>query len=761
MRGNTTLKAALALGLCCFFLYPVFAQTISGKLIDAQTLTPIEGARISCGEHLSMSDADGKFIVRKCEEGIIAIWHLNYIQDIEVSTLADEDNIIRLAPQNFLIGIAESEAFQQPGSRRNSLSNANKIGPEILAASDESSLMNAVNLVPGVKMEERGYGGSRRINIRGSFLRSPFAVRNIKLYFEGIPMTSPDGSSPLELFDNADIGGIEVIKGPAGSQYGAGNGGVLLMSGKRRGSEGASVGSSIAFGSFGYIRSSSAADYSDSEFDIRTSFHHQQTDGYREQEANRKQQLNLFAHYYPKENLSYHLYVTNYEGDWQLPGSINAESVADDPTQAIEYSVDGNASVNRDRFRFGLSQKLELFGRLNNVTSVYMNQTDKTNAYGTSPFFNGYKDEMANGGGVRSVFDIEILDRPEKGLRIAARIGGEYQSETGNLTEWTNNLGEPGDLKYENLTESTAWMGFGSLELNWRKLSAQIENSWYNTMYVNSGLSYASDSTSLNAVLDLGTYSLPRFALGFNATESLSLFASAGHGISYPSLFEMLDTETGELDPDLEGELGESFEGGIKLTVKDDLWYLQATAYQMTLSNTIIPSDEGLFQNLGTTDLSGLEAMSQLFIPLGLEPVEVVSLITSISWNHYFFRDQQIGDTNLDGKFLTGVPLASVSNQLELFCFERLTINVFHNWYDQAPINNSNEDWASAYHVVNGKVNWIQHFGKLRVDVFAGTNNLTNTSYSSFLQLNGFGGRYYNPSPERNFFGGLKVRLEI
>ncbi|MEJ0103149.1 MAG: hypothetical protein WDO19_11585 [Bacteroidota bacterium] len=38
-----------------------------------------------------------------------------------------------------------------------------------------------MNNTPGVRMEERS-PGSYRLNLRGSTLRSPFGVRNVKVY---------------------------------------------------------------------------------------------------------------------------------------------------------------------------------------------------------------------------------------------------------------------------------------------------------------------------------------------------------------------------------------------------------------------------------------------------------------------------------------------------------------------------------------------------------------------------------------------------
>ena len=58
------------------------------------------------------------------------------------------------------------------------------------------SIIPAVNAAPGVRMEERS-PGSYRLNIRGSSLRSPFGVRNVKIYLNDIPFTDPGGNTYL------------------------------------------------------------------------------------------------------------------------------------------------------------------------------------------------------------------------------------------------------------------------------------------------------------------------------------------------------------------------------------------------------------------------------------------------------------------------------------------------------------------------------------------------------------------------------------
>src|SRR4030095_7351312 len=75
------------------------------------------------------------------------------------------------------------------------------------------SIVPAMNSVPGVRMEERS-PGSYRISFRGSTLRSPFGVRNVKVYLDGIPFTDPGGNTYMTQLAPFDMYSLELIKGP-------------------------------------------------------------------------------------------------------------------------------------------------------------------------------------------------------------------------------------------------------------------------------------------------------------------------------------------------------------------------------------------------------------------------------------------------------------------------------------------------------------------------------------------------------------------
>ena len=56
------------------------------------------------------------------------------------------------------------------------------------------ALVPAFNTLPGVRMDERS-PGSYRLSIRGSLIRSPFGVRNVKVYWNELPMTDAGGGT--------------------------------------------------------------------------------------------------------------------------------------------------------------------------------------------------------------------------------------------------------------------------------------------------------------------------------------------------------------------------------------------------------------------------------------------------------------------------------------------------------------------------------------------------------------------------------------
>ncbi|MDB5224237.1 MAG: hypothetical protein JWN83_2904 [Chitinophagaceae bacterium] len=120
------------------------------------------------------------------------------------------------------------KAFEQNRKLKDVPAAVNYIGRGTLERFSSVSVVSAINSTPGVRMEERS-PGSYRMNIRGSSLRSPFGVRNVKIYYNDIPYTDPGGNSYFNQLGYYNFNSIEIIKGANNSLYGAGTGGVMLI----------------------------------------------------------------------------------------------------------------------------------------------------------------------------------------------------------------------------------------------------------------------------------------------------------------------------------------------------------------------------------------------------------------------------------------------------------------------------------------------------------------------------------------------------
>ncbi|WP_246474834.1 TonB-dependent receptor plug domain-containing protein [Pedobacter roseus] len=100
-----------------------------------------------------------------------------------------------------------------------SVSAVSLIDSNLIRNQQSSSLVSTLNATPGVRMEERS-PGSYRLSLRGSLLRSPFGIRNIKIYVDDFPLTDAGGNTYLNALDVAAVGTMEIYKGPEASIFG-------------------------------------------------------------------------------------------------------------------------------------------------------------------------------------------------------------------------------------------------------------------------------------------------------------------------------------------------------------------------------------------------------------------------------------------------------------------------------------------------------------------------------------------------------------
>ncbi len=102
-----------------------------------------------------------------------------------------------------------------------------------------------------------------------------------------------------------------------------------------------------------------------------------------------------------------------------------------------------------------------------------------------------------------------------------------------------------------------------------------------------------------------------------------------------------------------------------------------------------------------------------------------------------------------------------ISTGIDLLSKHGFLGNINYYFAGKIPLNDANNEYANAYHLLGVKIGFQQWFrNNLRVKLSAGVENLLNQKYSLGNDINGFGKRYYNAAPNRNYYTGLALQLE-
>ncbi len=299
----------------------------------------------------------------------------------------------------------------------------NYVGPSTFERFSPDAVLQSINTTPGIRMEERS-PGSYRLNIRGSSLRSPFGVRNVKVYLNDIPITDPGGITYLNQLGNYTINSIEIIKGPGSSLYGAGTGGVLLIESL---GETAPAGVQVAYtaGSYNTHNLYGGVTTSSEKMTSRVSIQHQVSDGYRNHSAMKRDVFTWNSQFNLGENKQ--LKTTFLYGDlfYETPGALTKTEYENNPKAsrpaggAFPGAEAARTAIYQKQFIAGASYTQQLFYKLQNKTVLYGMFTDFRN-----PTIQNYGHNSEPHFGGRTVFQFaDTINR--SALHID--IGGELQ----------------------------------------------------------------------------------------------------------------------------------------------------------------------------------------------------------------------------------------------------------------------------------------------------------------------------------------------
>ena len=625
---------------------------------------------------------------------------------------------------------------------------------DIQLGRQQLGLDESLAAVPGVFIQSP-YNFSRdlRIAIRGFGARSAFGIRGIKIIVDGIPESLPDGQGQSDAIDLGSTEQIEVIRGPSSSLYGNASGGVINIT-SERGPAIPFVETRLSVGAFDFNQFQLKAGGVTGRLNYLVNLSKMEFDGYRAHSQVENTLLNArFTYAFDDESeLGIVLNATD-QPVAKDPGGIDLAQAQADPTSARQRNVDFDASEVLDQQRFGLTYR-KSFGEHHEIRLrnhyVWRDFANKL------PFGGGGATQFERfyvGAGGTYAYHGELWGRPNSLI-----VGMDLDHQDDDRQRYDNNMGVLGPLIAD---QNELVTNFG--------LFLQNEMAVSDDLALTLGLRYDEieyevEDKFLSDGDDSATRTLdevsPMIGVVYSPFDSANFYATISTAFEAPTTTELANPSgTGGFNADIDPQLATNYEVGIRGTFAGRNRY-ELSLFTIDVEDELIPFEVGgrdIYENAGESSRKGVE------LSFTSEPVDDLRLTFAYTYSDFKF-DTFVDDNGNDhsGNAIPGIPENLFRAEVAYTHSSGFYGVIDARYVGEFYANNANSVATDSYTVVNlrtGLADW--RLGSWMLSPFVGVNNLTDESYSAEIRINAFGGRYYEPAPERHFYGGLTIRYNF
>jgi len=607
-----------------------------------------------------------------------------------------------------------------------------------MAARPAMTMDDLTFIIPGITISNReNYALGERMSIRGLGWRSPFGVRGVQVLLDDLPLTVADGQTIMSMIDPATVRRIEVLRGPSATFWGNSSGGVLYMSTTPQ--RNAPLLQYKGYGgSFGTLKQELQWNYADDSSRIYGYTTYFETDGYRNHSAAQLFRSSLGAEHSVSENgrLSLNMNYTSMPKA-QHPGALTETQLENAPKTARSNFQSSNAGKRFDQAMIGLSY-------LHTFTTGTMELT----SHGTyrdleNPLPFGFIGLERNAGGARGTFSFQSLP-------FELDAGAEIKIQNDDRLETNNVGGERGDQvsvqQTETVYNSAVFLRSavpitqdltisGGLRADWITFEAEDD--------LGNDIDGERDFFSVN----------PSVGLNYSFNNS-QIFANYSTSFESPTTTELVNRPGGGngFNQDVDPERAISFEAGVRGSIPDLNARYDVTAYRMKVEDLLVSfqtEQDGptFFRNEGQTDHYGIETS----FSFSTHPVYTLELMANV-------MRAVFNGGELDGNDLPGVPSFQSGAILSLTPgSQRFTIDA--RYTGRYPADSQNTALTDSY-VVTGlrwTTNPIQLGGNTNFRPFVNVGNLFDQRYTTSVNINAFGGFYFEPGTSRSLQAGLQL----
>jgi iron complex outermembrane receptor protein len=626
------------------------------------------------------------------------------------------------------------------------------------------SLDETLWLIPGLSVSNRNNPSQDpRISIRGFGARSAFGVRGIRVLRDGIPLTLPDGQTPVDYLDLESVGRVEVMRGSASSLYGNAGGGVVDI----RTSDPPQVPVSGAVrmwnGGFGSRRLVAKTGGAADGFGYQANVARTESDGYRD--YSRQRMTNGFA------RLSYDNVGGSYALEWlgvntpvaENPGALTRTQFNTDPRLADPLSIRKGARKAVTQSQLGLTaRRAAARGLVEAAAYVGTRRLDNPLTFAVVDV-----GRTMSGGNLRTTLPFSMMG---VGNRLTA--GTELQLQNDLRRNFTNCNDVPAPTA-PTTTCPVLGVERGTVTLNQREIVSSFgsyirDELDFGTRYTltasarTDAVRFRVEDKLINATNpdDSGERPLdavsPMIGVLARLSDSHSAYANISSAFETPTATELGNQPSGAagMNRDLKPQRSTTYEVGVKGVGTSGLQYnaaLFATAVHDELIPFDIPGGGGrrYFRNAGHTSRRGVE--------LGLgAAIERLELGGAYTYANYRFVDFTVDTAHYAGNRIPGIPRQTLQASAA-FRAGLATLVTEANFADRMFVNDANSESSPGYGILNARIVSSALWNGSGAELTLGAQNLFNTRYISSVSVNAAGGKFYEPGAQRSVFFGFSL----
>ncbi len=748
--------------LFCFILtVNSFSQNL--KVIDNNTSKPLQFVTITSqnSNASAVTNPKGEAPFSPFKNADTLIFQLTGYQKIirTVDEIKKDNYLIKMSEKVYTLGEVLVQGRNPSNATPNLVGTIDLIKFREFFRSNDMYLTKTLDLVPGVRMQVRSTTSQSNILIRGIGGKSRFNERDVKIYYDGIPLTDADGTTSLNEIDFTSLGKIEVIKGSSGGLYGSSIGGVINLFSKRAHFQEKDFNQIVLAGSYGLLTSTTNFRSGTENSNYFANYSYQFLNGYRDHSVSNKKIATFGGDFFVSDAQTISLFINYAHVNDQFPGEIDSVDFYKNPTKANQAYIDKKIGSKSNGLLVGVSNIYKITSNFENTSSIFTGQD-----FIEAPIEPFYARNENTKMGLRSVFSY----KPEiSGIPVSLAFGGEMIRNF-NLERHYNisPSGVQGAINADNEYDLRQYNLFAQGVADFTPMTNLIVSSGFSWSHYDFKDNFNLDAIDHSGLRNFKLTISPGVSIHQKLDENNSVYAQVNTGFSPPTVSEISNRD-GSVNFNLKPETSITYEAGSYGSFfNDDLEY-QLSLFYLKLNNSFIPQtlQNGFteYVNAGSSDNKGIEAeLSYKLISNNNNFVNQVRPFVNFSYNNFKYDNYVSGGVDYSGNYVPGIAPTLLNAGLDITTTYGFYFYATYNFVGKRYLNDNNVASDKAYSLLGAKFGFrrrIEHSYTLQF--YVGVDNLTDTRYSPTLAVNqkSLSERglpvYYNPAPGRNFYGAF------